>query len=81
MAAALSIILVVVFDVILCVVEIPKMLGQKLLKELVTFSVLLLAGTAIVVMKSFDMPIPNPSELVLWFFSPVSGLMKQMLKP
>ena len=79
--AALSIIFVVAFDVILCIVEIPKMIRLKLRKELVTFLILLSVGTVLVVMKNFNMQIPNPSELVEWFFSPVSGLMKQMVKP
>ena len=79
--AVISIIAVISFDTILCIVEIPKMLQQKLLKELITFSVLLLLGTVITVMKSFDMKVPNPSDFIAWVYSPVSNLMKALLKP
>ncbi len=79
--AAVTIITVLVFDTILCFVEIPKMLQQKLIKELVTFSVLLLFGTIIAVLKSLDLKVPNPSDLLAWVYSPVSDLMNSLLKP
>jgi hypothetical protein len=79
--AVVSIMAVILFDTILCVIEIPKMLQQKLIKELVTLSVLLLFGTVIAIMKSFDMKVPNPSDFLSWVYSPVSDLMKSLLKP
>lgn len=79
--AVVTIIAVFLFDTILCIIEIPKMLQQKLIKELVTFSVLLLYGTIIGVMKSLDLKVPNPSDLLAWVYSPVSDLMKSLLKP
>jgi hypothetical protein len=79
--AAVAIIALVIFDVIVCVIEIPKMLKQKLIKELVTFSVLLLLGTAVGVMKSLDIKVPNPSDFLAWVYSPVSDIMKSLAKP
>lgn len=78
--AVVSIIAVIAFDTILCMIEIPKMLQQKLIKELVTFSILLLFGTVIAVLKSLDITVPNPSDLVSWVFSPVADLMKSLIK-
>lgn len=77
----LSIIAVMAFDVIVCIIEIPKMLQGKLIKELVTFSVFLLLGTVMAVLKSLDIKFPNPSDFVSWVFSPVSDIMQSLLKP
>lgn len=78
---AVSLLALVVFDTVVCIVEIPKMVRGKLIKELITFSVLLLLGTAFGVMKAFDMKVPNPSDWLAWVYSPVSDLMKSLLKP
>lgn len=79
--SVVTIIAVLAFDTIICVIEIPKMLQQKLIKELITFSVLLLFGTIIAVMKSIDMKVPNPSDLLAWVYSPVSDLMNSLFNP
>ena len=79
--AVVAISALIIFDTVLCIIEIPKMLQQKLIKELVTFSVLLLLGTTIALMKSFDIAVPNPSDFMEWVYSPLSGLMKSLLKP
>ena len=79
--AVVSIFAVLAFDTILCFIEIPKMLNQKLFKELITFSVLLLIGTVMAVMKSLNIDVPNPSDFLIWVFSPFSDLMKYMVQP
>ncbi|SHH75014.1 hypothetical protein SAMN02745823_00846 [Sporobacter termitidis DSM 10068] len=79
--AIVSFAAIIVFDIVLCIVEIPKMISQKLIKEFVTFSVLLLVGTTIAVLKCLNINVPNPSEWQEWFFSPVADLMKSLLKP
>ncbi len=79
--AAVGIIAVLVFDVIVCIIEIPKMLKQKLIKELVTFSVLLLLGTVLATLKAFDKKVPNPSDFLAWVYSPVADLMKSLMEP
>ena len=78
---AVSLLALILFDAAVCIVEIPKMVQQKLFRELVTFSVLLLLGTAIGVMRCFDLKVPNPSDLMTWVYSPVAGLMKELMKP
>lgn len=78
--ALVAMAVLVLFDIIVCAVEIPKMLKQKLFKELGVFSVLLLLGTTVSVMKIFNAKIPNPSEFYTWVFSPLSDLMKSVLK-
>lgn len=78
--SVVSIIAVCAFDIILCKIEIPKMLKKKMIKELITFAALLLFGTVIAIMKSLDLTVPNPSDLLVWVYSPVADLMKSLLK-
>jgi len=68
------------FATILCIVEIPKMLNGKLIRELVTFSVLLALGTLLVILKSLDVTIPNPSDFVIWVYKPISNILKSLLQ-
>jgi hypothetical protein len=78
--SAVYILAVAAFDTVLSITEIPKMLNDKMYRELAVFSILLLLGTALAVMKIVDINIPNPTDLIIWFFSPVSSLMKGLMQ-
>ncbi len=71
---------VAAFDIVLSIAEIPKMLRGKMYRELAAFSILLLLGTSLAVMKIVDANIPNPTDLIIWFFSPVSSIMKGLMQ-
>lgn len=75
-----SILVVLVFSTVLCRIEIPKMLQDKLYKELVTFSILLGLGTVLAILKSLDVEIPNPADFIAWIYSPVTDVLKVLLK-
>lgn len=75
-----SILGVLVFSTVLCIIEIPKMLKQKLYRELCAFAVLLGLGTVLAILKSLSVEIPNPSDFVQWVYSPLTNLMKSLLK-
>lgn len=76
----LSIVAVLVFAVILCFVEIPMMLKTKLYKEIWVFCILIFLGVTLAILKSLNVKIPNPADWVTAFYSPISGLMKSILK-
>ena len=78
--AVVSIISVLVFGTVLCLYEIPKMLKSKSYKELWTFSILLALGVILAILKSLDIQISNPSDWIAWVYSPVSDLMRELLK-
>lgn len=78
--AIVSILSVLLFSTILSIVEIPKMLKEKLYRELWTFIVLLSFGTVLVILKSLDVDIPNPSDFVQWVYSPFSDIIKTLLE-
>jgi hypothetical protein len=78
--AVVSILAVLVFSTLVCFAEIPKMLKQKLYRELWVFCLLLGIGTILTILKSLDVKIPNPSDFIAWIFSPLEGIMKSLTK-
>lgn len=78
--AVVSIVMVLVFSTILCIIEIPDMIKKNQYRELWTFSVLLTIGILLVVLKSLNIEIPNPSDFIMWVYSPFKGIMKSLLK-
>lgn len=78
--AVVSILAVLAFSTVLCIVEIPKMLKQKLYREVWTFSILLVLGTVLAILKSLNVEIPNPSDFIAWVYSPLTEVMKSLLK-
>lgn len=77
---AVAIVAVLAFSTVLCIIEIPKMVKEKLNKELWTFSILLGLGTALAILKSLGFMIPNPSDFVAWVYSPITEVMKSIIK-
>lgn len=71
---------VLVFSTVLCIIEIPKMLREKLYKEFWTFSILLGLGVVLVILLSFDIKIPNPSDWVAWVYSPLKEIIENISK-
>lgn len=75
-----AILAVFAFGIVLCVAEIPKMLKQKLYRELLVFLILLASGMILAVLKSLAVEIPNPSDFIAWIYSPFSEVMKFLTK-
>ena len=73
---AVYLIVLVAFIIVLSIVEIPKMLGKEYYRELAVYSLLLLFGTAIAVMKIFSINIPNIAVVLTWVFSPLKNVLK-----
>ena len=78
--AIVSILAVALFSIVLSIVEIPKMWKQKLYKELVIFCLFLMFGTVLAVLKSLDVKVPIPSDLIAWIYSPLAEVMKSITK-
>lgn len=78
--AIISILGVLVFSAVLCIIEIPKMQKGNLYRELYTFLVLLGLGTVLAIFKSLNVEIPNPSDFIAWVYSPFANVMKSLLK-
>lgn len=78
--AIVYILLVLTFTTTLCFIEIPKILQGKSKKELWSFLAMLLLGTVLCILRSLDVPLPNPSDWVAWVYSPVSNWLKGFLE-
>lgn len=74
------ILLVLLFSIILSIIEIPKMIKNKLKKELWTFSILLIFGVTVAILKILDIPLLNPFALLEWIYKPVVDLLKPILE-
>lgn len=75
-----SIVLVMGFSTTLCVVEIPKMRKSKEYKELAAFSIILFFGTLLTILKSLNVEIPNPADVVAAVYAPFVELIKGALE-
>lgn len=75
-----AILAVLAFGAVTSFIEIPKMLNRKLYKEFAAFCILLATGMTLAILKSLNVKIPNPSDLVAWVYSPLKEVMKSMLK-
>lgn len=71
------ILMVLIGSLLLCLIEIPKMLKLKLYKDLVVFLVLLLSATVMMIVTRLEVEIPNPSDFLAWVYSPLEGIMKK----
>lgn len=74
----LYVLVILIFDLILCIIEIPKMLKKKYFGQISAFSVLLILGTVLAVLRIFKIEIPNPSDLILWIYSPFAEVIKML---
>lgn len=76
----ISILAVLVFGTVLSIIEIPKMLHQRLYRELGAFSVFLVIGILCSILKTLDIELPNPSDFIAWIYSPLQNVIKVLLK-
>ncbi|NLK72487.1 MAG: hypothetical protein GX285_05675 [Clostridiales bacterium] len=75
----LSLILVFLFDITLCYFEVPKMLKNKMHRELWVFFVILFAGTLSAVLRAIDRNlVPNPTEWVMFVYEPIGTFFKEL---
>lgn len=77
--ALIVILLVLGFAAVLCIVEVPKLLRAKSFKELWAFSLLLALGVVLSILKSLNVDIGNPSDLLAWIYSPLEDAMESLL--
>ncbi|MGE5474161.1 MAG: hypothetical protein ACM3UU_08080 [Ignavibacteriales bacterium] len=56
------------------------MLNEKLYRELWSFSIILVLGITLSILKCLDVEITNPSDWIAWVYSPVSDFLRQVLQ-
>ena len=56
--------------VVISIIELPKMLKEKLWKEIVLFFALLGCGLFLSIGQILEIPIPNPTDIIKNIFGP-----------
>lgn len=59
--------------------EAPRLIKEKMWRELGVFSVLLLLGAGLAYAMVLDIPIPNPTKLMEKMFEPISMWLDKVL--
>lgn len=71
------IILVLLAFIIIIALEVPGLVKDKMWRELITFSVLLLIGMSLSIPQTLGMEIPSPNDLIIIIFKPFAEWLKQ----
>jgi hypothetical protein len=62
----------IILSIAISIIHVPQMISNKLYKELILFSVLLICGLAIAILKSLNVDISTPSDWVKAMYSPLT---------
>ena len=57
-------------------VEVPPLLEKKQKKELIIFTIILIIGVTLSILRSFGINIPNPLDLLTFIFKPINDLIR-----
>ena len=57
-------------------VEVPPLLEKKQKKELIVFTIILIIGVTLSILRSFGINIPNPLDLLTFIFKPMNDLIR-----
>ncbi|MCL4441270.1 MAG: hypothetical protein M1609_11995 [Firmicutes bacterium] len=60
-------------------IEAPALVRNKMWRELAAFSVLLLIGMLYSYGQALDIPLPNPTKVIMAVFEPVSRIIEKLL--
>lgn len=66
---------ILLIAILIIVLEVPPLLKKKQKKELGFFLLLLLCGSGLSIAQGLDVNIPNPFDLIITIFKPISDLM------
>lgn len=64
---------------IIILYEVPRLIKDKMWRELIVFSVLMLFGMTMAYAQVLDLPIPNPTNAIIKVFKPVSMWVDKIL--
>ncbi|PZX02423.1 hypothetical protein C7437_11115 [Psychrobacillus insolitus] len=61
---------------VIIIIEVPSLLEKKQKKELIVFSILLIIGVTLSILRAFGINIPNPLDLLTFIFKPMNDLIR-----
>lgn len=56
--------------------ELPQLLKNKLMKELVVFTILLIIGITLSILLAFGVKLPNPVDLLIFLLKPLTNFIE-----
>ncbi|MDR0267139.1 hypothetical protein [Paenibacillus sp.] len=65
---------------VIILIEVPRLIKKKLRKELWVFTILLIVGIGIGIAEGLHWPIPNPLDMVIAVYEPISNIIYGPLK-
>lgn len=71
---------IVVAGGLIAFTEVPYLVSNRLIKELVLFSVILFFGEIVGILQSLRFRLPNPLDLITAIYKPISDILFGMLK-
>ncbi|NRD80106.1 hypothetical protein HPT25_22465 [Bacillus sp. BRMEA1] len=71
---------ILVFAGVIFFIEARPLLKKRYIKEFVVFSIMLLFGTALGMLKSLGIAIPNPLDGISLIYRPISNAIWNLLK-
>lgn len=76
----LIIVLVIVLSIIVSKIHVPQMIEKELYKELILFSVFMICGVTLAILKSLDIDVNTPADWVKTIYSPLTDRFGHMYK-
>jgi uncharacterized membrane protein (DUF485 family) len=71
---------ILAFAILIAMFELPPMLKKKLIKESVTFCIILSIGAVLIILISFGIQLPNPINWIITLIQPLTNLFDFLLK-
>ncbi len=75
-----SILGIILVGVLIAAYEVPTLLKKNLIKELWAFSILLIIGVVLSILKSMRIDIPNPLDLLTIIYKPINDFIYGFFK-
>lgn len=76
MVAAVGIIIICI---LIALLELPKLVQEKLLKEISVFSLFLIVGAILSILLALGVELPNPIDWLMMIFVPIGNLVDRLL--
>ena len=71
---------ILIIGSIIAYVEVPPLLEKGLKREVWSFSLLLLFGVTIYIIKAFDVMIPSPLKIIETIYHPIYTIISSLLE-
>ncbi|MGF3102812.1 hypothetical protein [Rossellomorea sp. DUT-2] len=72
---------IVIIAILIIMAEVPSLLKNKAKRELWVFSVLFVIGVGLSISRGLNVSLPNPLDVLIIVYKPLSDLLTSLLHP